>query len=104
MERTIPRHGTNRYFLVFNLYDHSHITFEEAGTGGRERFSQLENLQENHQKWLNYFMSIWGEKMLGKFQISHKFPGSGDPKETVIFVSGQLSSKFRYNRPPVTVN
>ena len=27
MERTIPRHGTNRYFLVFNLYDH---TFEEA--------------------------------------------------------------------------
>src|SRR5882672_2582312 len=30
MQRTIARHGTNRYFLVFNFSDHSHIIFEEA--------------------------------------------------------------------------
>ena len=31
MERNIAGDGTYTYFLVFNLYDNSHITFEEAG-------------------------------------------------------------------------
>src|SRR5882672_5881589 len=30
MERTIARGGANTYFLVFNLYDHLHMIFEEA--------------------------------------------------------------------------
>ena len=30
MQRTIAGYGANGYFLVFNLYDHSHIIFEEA--------------------------------------------------------------------------
>ena len=30
MQRTIAGHGANRYFSVFNFYDHSHIIFEEA--------------------------------------------------------------------------
>ena len=41
---------------------HGHILLwylpEVLSTGGRERFSQLENLQENSQKWLNYLMNI----------------------------------------------
>src|SRR5882672_6341415 len=30
MERTIAGGGANTYFLVFNLYDHLHMIFEEA--------------------------------------------------------------------------
>src|SRR5467141_888832 len=30
MQRTIAGGGANTYFLVFNLYDHLHMIFEEA--------------------------------------------------------------------------
>src|SRR5882672_1661212 len=30
MQRTVAGGGANTYFLVFNLYDHLHMIFEEA--------------------------------------------------------------------------
>jgi len=37
-------------------------------------FSQLENIEENHQKWLNYLMNIWGDKILDNFFFFFRFP------------------------------